>query len=444
MNGPHRVSSAAQASWSSSRRLGDPVADRPVADLVVVLAADHQPPRRHGRGVDRHAVVAAAERAVGAVVEEAALAHLGQRAERLEVGVVAGGLAGERHVHRVVEVVAPLGVQSEAAGLARGDQARVVEVGLRDQRQRPALVRRHRGHLDRHLLEQVQLGLVVQRVHGVQPQPVDVVVGEPHPHVVEDQPAHLGRALAVEVHQVAPGVAALLEVGAELRQVVAGRSEVVVDDVLDDAEPGRVAAVDEPLVAVGAAVRLVHGRPQHAVVAPVVGAVDGVDRHHLDEVDADRAQVVQAPERRVEGALRGEGADVELVDHRARQLATGPAVVGPGDEPRAGGFASVGGRPPAGAATAGRVGARPCRRSGSRSRRLPSPGPGWAPTGSTNRRRSAASPPWHRATDSRSRCARGAQTSKGPRSGHVSPPGRGARRGGCRGASSAPGRPGGR
>ena len=114
-------------------RLGDPVADRAVADLVVVLAGDDEAPGRHLVGVDRMAVVAVAERGERPVVEEAALDHLRQRRQRLEVGVVAVGLAGQRHVHGVVEVVAPLRVQPVAAGLARGDELRVVEVALRDQ-----------------------------------------------------------------------------------------------------------------------------------------------------------------------------------------------------------------------------------------------------------------------------------------------------------------------
>ena len=166
-------------------------------------------------------------------------------------------------------------------------------------------------------------------MHGVETQAVDVVVVEPHPDVVEDEPAHLRRALAVEVDQVAPRVAAGLEVRPELRQVVPRRPQVVVDDVLDDAEAGLVAAVHEPLVAGRAAVRLVDRVPQHAVVAPVVHAAHRVDRHQLDEVDAERAQVVEAPERRVERAFGSEGADVELVDHRAAQLPTRPALVVP-------------------------------------------------------------------------------------------------------------------
>ena len=68
------------------------------------------------------AVVASAERRIGAVVEEPLRRDLGESAERGEVGVVAGGLAGQRDVQRVVEVVAPLRGQAEAARLARRDQ----------------------------------------------------------------------------------------------------------------------------------------------------------------------------------------------------------------------------------------------------------------------------------------------------------------------------------
>jgi hypothetical protein len=114
------------------------VADRPVADLVVVLAGDDEPPRRQVRGVDGRAVVATPEGGEGAVVEEPALAHLDQRAERLEVGVVAAGLTGQRHVHCVVEVVAPLPVDAEAPRRARCHHAGVVQVGLGDQGQRTA------------------------------------------------------------------------------------------------------------------------------------------------------------------------------------------------------------------------------------------------------------------------------------------------------------------
>ena len=82
-----------------------------------------------------------------------------------------------------------------------------------------------------------------------------------------------------------------------------------------------MAGVDEALVRGRAAVRLVHGRPQHAVVAPAVRAVEGVDRHQLDEADADSTQVVEPLDRGVERALGRECADVQLVDRRRRRAA---------------------------------------------------------------------------------------------------------------------------
>ena len=71
------------------------------------------------------------------------------------------------------------------------------------------------------------------------------------------------------------------------------------------AQTAAVAGVDEPHQAVGAAVRFVHRVPEHAVVTPAVRAAERVDRHQLDEVDAEIDQVVQLLDRRVEGALRG-------------------------------------------------------------------------------------------------------------------------------------------
>ena len=138
------------------------------------------------------------------------------------------------------------------------------------------------------LLEQVGGPLVDQRVHGVEPQPVDVDVAQPHQRVVDDVAAHLVGVGPRQVDRVAPGVrAAFGEDREELGQVVPRRAEVVVDDVLDHAEPLLVAGVDEALVGRRAAVLLLHGVPEHAVVAPVVRAVERVDRQQLDEVDAE-------------------------------------------------------------------------------------------------------------------------------------------------------------
>ena len=167
-------------------------------------------------------------------------------------------------------------------------------------------------------------------MHGVQPETVHVVLPQPHQRVVDDVATDLVGVLPVQVERLAPGVRrAVGDVGTELRQVVAARAEVVVDDVLDDPQTTLVARVDEHLVRGRSAVLLLDRAPQHAVVAPAVAAAEPVDRHQLDQGDAQLHQVVQSIDGREQRALGGERADVQLVDDAARQLATGPQLVGP-------------------------------------------------------------------------------------------------------------------
>ena len=154
-------------------------------------------------------------------------------------------------------------------------------------------------------------------------------------------------------HVLRLGVA---EVGAELGEVVPARSEVVVDDVLHDREPRRVRGVDEALIGRRPAVRLMHGVPEDAVVAPVPLAVEAVDRKQLDVRHAELDQVVEPADRGIQRPLRGEGADVELVDQPAGELAAGPRVVGPGERARGRNAPTARARRAADAATAGRAG----------------------------------------------------------------------------------------
>ncbi len=268
-------------------------------------------------------------------MEEAARDHLGESPERREVLVVAGRLARERDVDGVVEVVAPLRVEPVAVRLARGDELRVVEVGLRDERERTPDVRGQHVDLHRELLEEVRRRVVHERVHRIQAQRVDVVVAEPHERVVDDVLADGAGVLAVEVEAGSPRVRRrLVEVRAVDGQVVPRRAEVVVDDVLHHAEAAGVARVDEALVGLGSAVGLLHRVPEDPVVAPVVRAVEAVDRQHLHEVDPERDEVVEAVDRGVERAVGREGPDVHLVDDGAGELATGPRLVGPGERRR--------------------------------------------------------------------------------------------------------------
>ena len=91
------------------------------------------------------------------------------------------------------------------------------------------------------------------------------------------------------------------EIGAERAEHVALGAEVVVDDVEDHGEPAPVALVDEALQAGRAAVGVLDGEGEHAVVAPVPSAGELGDRHQLDRGDPEIDQVIErdrSPRRR--------------------------------------------------------------------------------------------------------------------------------------------------
>ena len=209
VKGLSRVSIAAMACCCRADLAREPFARGPVADLIMVVGADDQPPGRRPPGVDRMSVGAAAEAGASTGVEEAAAEHLAERGKRVEVGVVAAGVAGQAHVEGVVEVVAPLGGQTVAAALSRGDQPRVVEVGLGDERHRSAQERAARG---RPRCSAPRAGALrassCSACTASRRSPSTWIVGEEHQRVVDDVAAHLVGLLAVEVRRIAPDVGA--------------------------------------------------------------------------------------------------------------------------------------------------------------------------------------------------------------------------------------------
>src|SRR5580692_9008336 len=73
---------------------------------------------------------------INAVVHEGLLKRLGELAKRAEVAVITDHrLMNEHSKQGVVKVVAPLRIHSKAAGFARSDQSRIIQIALRDQHQ---------------------------------------------------------------------------------------------------------------------------------------------------------------------------------------------------------------------------------------------------------------------------------------------------------------------
>ena len=229
----------------------------------------------------------------------------------------------------VVPVIEPLSAHAQTVALRVLDHADVVEVRLRDREGTTTGALRGLRHTVRDLLEDVAGAGVLERVHGVDPEAVDVEVLLPNAHIVEDVIAHPVGAEVIQVDLLAPRGGTGGEDLEELGQVVPGWAQVVVDDVQHDGQVALVAGIHEALQADRPAVLLLGRVPGHAVVAPVARAVEPVDGQDLDGVDAQLGERIQVLDRGLEGALRGEGADVHLVEHGVLEIGPAPVVVGP-------------------------------------------------------------------------------------------------------------------
>ncbi len=235
----------------------------------------------------------------------------------------------------MVEVVGPLRVVAEAAELARADDLRVVQARLGDHEDTapptPGGVHAlcEHGH-DR-------LGArVVDRVDRVHAQAVDVEVAYPALRRLQHPLADRVGVLVVVVDRIAPERrVAVGEVRAERRQrLVARRADVVVDDVEDHAEAVGVRGVDEALEAERAAVGRLRGAEVDAVVAPAVVAGELGDWHDLDRRHAELGELRQVLDRGIEGPLRRERPDVQLVDDLLAERPRLEVLVGPDERAR--------------------------------------------------------------------------------------------------------------
>ena len=262
-------------------RRGQPLADRTVADLVVVLGIRDEPRAFGPRQL-------ASDR----------------RHRAVEVLVVAVSLPRQRHVQRVVEAVEPHRVVTPVR-----ERAEVRRSHLADHER----VRVGRVDPVGQLLQHVPRRIVVDGVDGVEAQPVDAVVADPELRVLDRPFASAGLGV---VERVAPGRPAepVREVRPKVSERLAARSDVVVDDVEHDAEPFAVGRIHEPRQACRPAVGRVRRVGVEAVVSPAAVAGKGRHRHQLDRGDAELAQPSQPRDDAVEGRLRRERPDVELVE----------------------------------------------------------------------------------------------------------------------------------
>jgi hypothetical protein len=310
-----------------------PLAERPVADLVVVLQADDE----GARGQAGRVAAARALQVLGVLAaEEPALPNGGRQVGdgAGEVAVVALVVAGQHAPHLVVEVVGPDAVEAPAALGLRAHHVGQVAVVLGDQVHGPP--RERFADPGGQLGEDVAAALVVDGVGGVQAHPVEVVLVQPVEGVLDEEVAYRGALVAVEVHRLAPGGAVPPRpvVRAEGAGVVAVGAEVVVDHVEQHRQAVAVGGVHQAAQVVGPAVAAGRGERADAVVAPVPPPGEVAQRHQLDGVDPQVGQLGQLLLDAGERAGGAEGADVQLVDDKVLARHVAPAGVGPGERAR--------------------------------------------------------------------------------------------------------------
>src|SRR4051812_41171468 len=117
----------------------------------------------------------------------------------------------------------------------------------------------------------------------VEPQAIEVVISQPHQRVIAEKAPHLVAIRAIKVDRITPRrLMPLRKIRAEQRQIVAARTEVVVNDIQDDPQSTRVARVDQPLQALRSAIRLVRRIQGDSVITPAAIAQERSYRQQLD------------------------------------------------------------------------------------------------------------------------------------------------------------------
>ena len=302
-------------------RAGQPVQPRPVErvrDVVVVLEERHEPRRVE---VERGPAAAVPLPRVALALVEVAPPHGGDQllGRAAVVGVVGLVPPGEGDEGGVVEVVVPERVETVAAGLAGADEPCVLRLVLGDDVEAPAGGGRGRADALVDLGENVAVRPVEDLLRRVEPQPVHVELLDPVGRVLDEELARGSGVGAVEVDRLAPLVlvAVGVVVARERSGVVPVGPEVVVDDIQEDADPGRVSPVDEGLEVARLAVEP-RRRPQvDAVVPPAETAREVREGQELDDRDPEPGELAELSGCGVEGSLAREGADVHLVDDLA-------------------------------------------------------------------------------------------------------------------------------
>src|SRR5467141_3598533 len=229
--------------------------------------------------------------------------------------------AGEQCVHGMMEIVAPLRWHAQSAFAPRTQYARIVQIALRDQRNDSSGSVRESVNFLRQFGEKRKCAGIKDSVNGVEPQHIDMKSFQPVERVFDEKAAYVIAFGSVKVQRRSPRRLVMLgKIRTIFAQIIAFRSEVVVDDVQCHGEAPRMCGIHQQLQIARSSVTVLDGKGIHAVIAPIPRARKLRDRHYLDSGYAKSGKSIECGAQGIEGSFICEGPYVQFVEHAVRQL----------------------------------------------------------------------------------------------------------------------------
>src|SRR5208282_2807919 len=233
-----------------------------------------------------------------------------------------------------MEVVIPQGVESVTAPLGRTRQLGVLWLVLSgDKGDFPAP---RQSHLPRDGGDNMIFRLIENRLRRVEPQPVEMILGDPIARIGDEEFARRAGIGTVEIDGLTPFVVvAIGEISrGEQFEIVSVRAEMIVDDVEDHGDPESMGAVDEAAEISRPTVKACWCEEIDAIVSPAEAAWEFRHGHNFEAGNAEFRERRQLAQGAFPISLRGEGADMHLVDDKLLARDPVPRLVGPSEVPR--------------------------------------------------------------------------------------------------------------
>src|SRR5450432_299654 len=174
--------------------------------------------------------------------------------------IIARAFTGKEGVDGVMKIVTPDGVQAVAAIFTRKNQARIILVTFGDHADFAIEFVGELSHFLGDFLEDVRRRIVLDGLHGIQTQTVEMIVMDPVARVLGYIVADAFGSGLIVIYGFAPRRGVLVsEIRTEHAQVIAFITQVVVNHVKDHGEPEFMGCVNKTAQSFRSAIAFLDG-----------------------------------------------------------------------------------------------------------------------------------------------------------------------------------------